>query len=105
MNSTMIPLWHLKKGAGPQSAADQADARLVNYLGFPRLFMWYSGIIFKDELATKHPGVSVDAVSERDFFGTCCNGRALVRPTMASSGITSWVFQGPRVGFNVLMQV
>ena len=97
-HETTTTLWRLKKGAGPQSAADQGDESLVNYLGSPRLFMWYSAVIFKDELATKFPGVCVEAVSERDFLdllqrtSTRASNHGVVRSYfVAFSGPQSWI--------------
>ena len=59
-----------EKKLGPQSSADRHDPLLLNYLGSPRRYMWYSAKLFKEELAAwQKPGkiVAVEDLSEADF--------------------------------------
>jgi len=69
-HASYIGQWRLREKAGPQSSADRHDPLLLNYLGSPCRYMWFSAKLFKEELAAwQKPGniVAVEDLSEADF--------------------------------------
>jgi len=95
-HATLIGQWGLKKNAGPQSAADRDVTVLVEYLGSPRRYMWYSATIFKQELAKWSDGCSIVAdLAEGDFL-------ELLQRTSSRAANHGWVrnymtaFSGPQ---------
>ena len=105
MHATLIGQWRLQKNAGPQSAADRQSPGLVDYLGSPRRYMWYSATIFKQELAKwpkENDGVvgelSVEDLSEAAFVellkrtsSRAANHGIVRNYAVAFSGPQSWV--------------
>ena len=98
MHETLIGQWCLKKHAGPQSVADRQTPELVDYLGSPRRYTWYSATIFRQELA-KWPNGDVAAdLAEADFVellqrtsSRAANHGWVRNYLTASSGPQSWV--------------
>ena len=72
--------------------------KLVDYLGSPRRYMWFSAAIFKQELAAWRPGIATEDLSEADFVellqrtSTRPSNHGVVRNYLvAFSGPQSWV--------------
>ena len=63
-----VTQWRLDRKLGPQSSADRHTPHLVNYLGSPRRYAWYTATIFRQELAAWRPGVAVEDLAEGDFY-------------------------------------
>ena len=67
-NPAVRHAWQLEPWSGPQSASDRrVDAR-YSYLGTPKRFMWFSNIIFRQELAALAPGGHLLSVNESVFM-------------------------------------
>ena len=68
VNPAVVHGWRLQPYRGPQTADDRHDATKVDYLGEPRRFMYYSALLFREELEALRPGATLADVSEPDFM-------------------------------------